>query len=617
MSNDEYSQRIAEIEKRRFFEQASLDGRLSAADRNRLGQFATPHALAQDILGLARCYITPDEPIYFLDPAVGTGVFFGALLETFNPERVCSATGFDVHKPTADIANELWGPFGLRVRWEDFTKAAEPERDLPRFNLVVCNPPYSRHHHLSSEIKNRLKRLVAQRVGLSVNGLAGLYCYFVLLADAWLANKGVALWLVPAEFLDVNYGSVLRQYLSTRVTLRRLHRFNTEDVQFSDALVSSCVIAFEKALPSSSHEVEFSGGGSLHKPDYTTTVPVAELVKAHKWGQFTIENVARVQTRLSSPRLRLCLGDLFEVKRGVATGANEFFILDVERARELGLPVEFLLPILPSPRYLSSDYIRTDESGWPIVPRRLALLNCNLPRHVVKHSHPQLDYYLRSGETSGITGRYLLRKRTPWYKQEDRPAAPILCTYMGRAKIGRSVFRFFRNYSKATAPNVYLMLYPKRRLQGAESRAPGILDRVFLTLRQLSDEECLGEGRTYGGGLSKLEPRELARVRLPLDDVDVSALTEEAQTGQLGLFPRENRALSRVVTNVVEPSLCPPKSGVSADFGTVSLSIPSVAVRVQSAPEDTSDHSGENADATVAKITAICGDRPQRHVYRK
>ncbi len=55
-------------------------------------------------------------------------------------------------------------------------------------------------------------------------------------------------------------------------------------------------------------------------------------------------------------------------------------------------------------------------------------------------------------------------------------------------------------------------------------------------------------------------------------------------------------------TNVVPPDTCPPKTGASTDFGTVSFNIPAITVSVQSAPERTAGHSQQNADATIAEI---------------
>ena len=42
------------------------------------------------------------------------------------------------------------------------------------------------------------------------------------------------------------------------------------------------------------------------------------------------------------------LGDLFSIKRFIATGANNFFILPRLKAKALDIPERFQKPILPS-----------------------------------------------------------------------------------------------------------------------------------------------------------------------------------------------------------------------------------------------------------------------------
>ncbi|MHC5731479.1 MAG: SAM-dependent DNA methyltransferase, partial [Nostoc sp.] len=118
--------------------------------------------------------------------------------------------------------------------------------------------------------------------------------------------------------------------------------------------------------------------------------------------------------------------------------------------------------------------------------------------------------YLQMGVENGISDRYLCRHRSPWYSQENRPPSPFLCTYMGRqdTKRGRP-FRFILNNSQATATNVYLMLYPKPVLTQALSQNPEKIKQVWQALNEISDEMLMGEGRVYGGGLYKLEPKEL------------------------------------------------------------------------------------------------------------
>lgn len=114
---------------------------------------------------------------------------------------------------------------------------------------------------------------------------------------------------------------------------------------------------------------------------------------------------------------------------------------------------------------------------------------------------------------NGMAEGYICRHRTPWYTQERRPPAPFHCTYLGRSdkKSGRP-FRFILNHSEATAPNVYLMLYPRDPLERAIAESPQLKRQVWDFLNSISSKEMLNEGRVYGGGLHKLEPKELGRV---------------------------------------------------------------------------------------------------------
>ena len=83
---------------------------------------------------------------------------------------------------------------------------------------------------------------------------------------------------------------------------------------------------------------------------------------------------------------------------------------------------------------------------------------------------PPLYSYLREGERLGVAERYLCHHRSPWYRQERRPPAALLCTYMGRG-----AFRFILNPSSATATNVYLLMYPKPLLEKAAREDLGMV----------------------------------------------------------------------------------------------------------------------------------------------
>lgn len=494
-----------DFETRRLVLQTKLDAEKTLAERNRLGQFATPTALAREIVAQSLALLPSGHPIRFLEPAIGTGSFYSALRATAMPELVADAAGHEIDAHYATPAKKLWADSALRLTLGDFTTATPPDPSA-RANLVICNPPYVRHHHLSKDEKARLQDASEAACGIRIAGLAGLYTYFLALSHAWMAEEGVAAWLIPSEFMDVNYGKAVKTYLLKQVTLLRIHRFDPADVQFGDALVSSAVVWFRKAPPIRHHEVEFTFGGRLAEPHVRRMISADDLARETKWTRYPASDVREAHM---GPKLK----DFFKIQRGLATGDNKFFIMTADEAQARGVPPQFLTPILPSPRYLPEMEITADADGAPLIERRLHLLDCRLPQAEVKAKHPSLWAYLQTG-VPAVSSRYLCAHRSPWYSQENRPAAPIVCTYMGRSggKDATAPFRFILNHSKATAANVYLLLYPTPRLRRALDAKPALLRQVWALLQAIQPADLLDEGRIYGGGLHKMEPKELANV---------------------------------------------------------------------------------------------------------
>ena len=499
-----FDESIAELELVRIKLQKELDDTKSTSERNVLGQFATPRALALELLEQTTHYSSESE-IRFLDPAIGTGAFFSALRSVYPSDQIVEARGYEVDPHYGEPAKKLWRGSGLDIRVEDFTKVEPPTEDSS-FNLVVCNPPYVRHHHLPNEVKKALHTRAKSDAGVSINGLAGLYCYFLTLSHRWMTPDALACWLIPSEFMDVNYGVAVKQYLLDCVTLLHIHRFDPAEIQFGDALVSSTVVWFKNVNHRNHHTVRMTYGGSISKPRTERQISVGELREARKWTRLPY---ARSRQTFNVPTV----GDFFNVKRGIATGDNQFFILDRAEIDRRNLPWSMFRPILPSPRNLTSDEVECDEFGNPILEPSLFLLECRQPIEVVKREYPELWEYLEEGRERGVSDGYVCSHRSPWYAQENRPAAPFLCTYLGRArKDGKTPFRFILNRSMATAPNVYLMLYPTDRLANALIQESSLIRKAWRALRSISPQTLFSEGRVYGGGLHKLEPRELANV---------------------------------------------------------------------------------------------------------
>lgn len=504
-----------QIEAKRLELQAKLDGMKNSDDRNRMGQFATPTDLAREILIHGIQLLPEDGKIRFLDPGIGTGSFYSALRSVAPVEWIEGAQGFEIDAHYAEPSSRLWGETPLSIRHEDFTKAKPNGQSA---NLLICNPPYVRHHHIDAETKTGLQQRTLQACGVKINGLSGLYCYFMGLSNAWMAPGGVAGWLIPSEFMGVNYGRMLKRYLLDKVTLLQIHRYDAQDVQFADALVSSAVVWLRNTPPPKNHKVAFTFGGTLAAPALFREVAVSELENEPKWTRYP-------QAKKATTRGTITLGDLFDIKRGLATGANSFFIMERSKIKERGLPIECFRPVLPGSRHIPENEIQSDNEGIPKLEKQLFLLDTKQSEAEITDRFPALKAYLETGKRGEkpVTERYLCRSRKPWYAQENRPAAPIICTYMGRSQKGSNPFRFILNHSQATACNVFLMLYPKPKLARIVKNNYETMRTVWEFLNEIEPETLLDHGRVYGGGLHKLEPKELRGI--PADDL-VSHLLE-------------------------------------------------------------------------------------------
>jgi adenine-specific DNA-methyltransferase len=499
---------IEQTEAMRFKLQKSVDGNKTTVDRNIMGQYSTPRKLADDILLYAKATGELKDEVSFLDPAFGMGSFYTAFLKAYGTNS--HGLGFEIDKDYFDAAVSVWKKHidqnSLRLINDDFTKSEKDK--FRKVDLVVSNPPYSRHQHIDAETKQRLKAMIKAKTGRTISGLAGLHTYFMLLCDEWLKEDALSIWLIPSEIFEVNYGKVIKDYLMQDVRLDRIHFFDHSVGQFDDALVSSCVIIFKKTSTPVDHAIQITSGSDFLAPDHIQRIDKLDLQKVDKWSK-RLSYTEFIPDSLEDEVDKL--GSMFNVKRGIATGNNSYFVLTKEKAESLEIPRQFLKNILPSARSIKTDVITNDADGYLDVDEKLALLNISLPADEIQRLYPKLYDYLMEGERQGVHLTYINSRRHPWYSQEQREAPDYFVRYMTRSREGGNDKPvFIKNESDAISTNGYLMMYEKKTFFSPQID----LGKLHQHLNKMISSTIETYGRSYGGGLIKIEPKELKKIPL-------------------------------------------------------------------------------------------------------
>lgn len=485
--------------------------------------YVTPPEYARDMAICAlEAFDDADFEIDFGDSAIGTGALFLALKNLVDHSddnvsiryRIRSAIGIDVSQKMAKEAFLRHSGRGLKVIYGD---ALLPEMDLKQDrNLMIVNPPYNRYSRIPKSYREKIRMLAEKQTGIMVKGDAGLHTYHLLIMDKWLAKGGVASWLLPSIFLQSRYGEAIRHYLLNNVQLTRIHLYDENVQQFSGADIATTIVTFKKYEPAAHAKIKISYGEAVTNSENQYILERGELLASiGDWRQI----IPRINKKINfiDNNAQIKFEDLFDIKRGLATGANSFFVMQRTEAIKRGIPTVALKPLLPKERYLSSQVIEADADGYPNLSPQLVLVDCDLSENIIQEKYPLFYKYLQEAKIKNdndkaIVERTLVKSRKPWYSQEKRNPAPFLLTYMGRNKKDLPPLYFIFNKSNALALNTYILLYPRNWLERLIKESPSLSGRILSALNCSAEHTISQRTRVYSGGLQKLEPGELKKL---------------------------------------------------------------------------------------------------------
>lgn len=338
--------------------------------RRELGQFLTAPPLADFMAGLFEQL--PDS-IRLLDPGAGSGALTAAVvrraINTSNQVDRINVTAYEIDpevlpalrqtlEECAVSCERVKIEFTSQIHVADFVAAVAPvvRRNLfgdgsQLFNMVILNPPYRK-----IESDSRTRRLLRQ-AGIETSNL---YAGFFALAIELLEQDGELVAITPRSFCNGPYFLPFRRLLLQRLSLRRLHVFESRSAAFrkDGVLQENLIVHGIRSSRAPDQIVISTSADSSGAQRSERSCSFADVVSPHDNEQF-IHLVNSEADHKVSQRMSRLFATLADLGLDVSTGRVVHF-----RAREAVLCGRAVgaVPLI-FPCHFEDGYVRWPKDG--------------------------------------------------------------------------------------------------------------------------------------------------------------------------------------------------------------------------------------------------------------
>lgn len=540
-----------------------------AAERaKQLGAYYTPPDLLHP---LVRWAVRADTG-GVLDPSYGDGRFLVSAAHRLTalgvPDAAARLYGSEIEpRPSGDF-QRLQVPDGNLVR-RDFFACTIDTWGGRRFDAIVGNPPYVRHHLFAPENKLRARRRMKESA-VELSERADVWAYFCSYLLGFIAQRGRMALVLPGAVLHADYANPVidawvrgdRSVRLVRVRERLFPGVNERTVVLLVDGTQPSGVEYQEvenarelsAILGEDHRAS-SGWrrGSAPSQDASTS-PATRIQSRLRW--FVPPGVEDLWNEIGTHHAVTRLGELATIRIGVVSGANRFFVVNRDTAsamlgRGRSNQVRFVDCVSRNSWLREPVWTSEAQELHAHEPSLLMLIKSDgeLPK--------KLQIALEAAEVDGLHERSHCARRDPWYALDDSWAPDLFLPYM-TSKGPRLVL----NLAGATCTNAVHRVRANDSAQGV-AMAAGSWTSLFRLSAELS-------GRSYGGGVLKVELGEAADIVMPLpedaDSVQSELCSAYASGGveaavavadalvlrqQIGLAKREIRVLRDAVDVLV------------------------------------------------------------------
>ncbi len=460
-----------------------------------------------------------------VEPSCGEGAFLAAAsqrlknLSDLGEQPAASILGFELDAVASDIARSTIASLHANARVEaaDFFDI----RPTPTADAVIGNPPFVRYQSFAGNARTKAQRAAAAG-GVQLDGLANSWAAFVVHASQFLNRDGRLALVLPAELLHVRYAAPVRRYLMCQFARVTLVTFET---RVFPGVISEIVLLLAEGR-GSTDSIELVQAKDLeslqrHQVTRRNWTPAPEETK---WTSALVagESFDFYRELLDSQDF-VPLSRWGTVHLGAVTGNNTYFRMSKAQANRLNLGPSDLIDVLPPGSGALKNLAYSRDVHRELTERN-SKTQLFYPGDALRS--PAARTYVEIGEQQKVHQAYKCRVRRPWWSVPLPKLPDMFVTYMSHDSP-----RLIANTARVHALN---------SVHGLRLHAPFRRDWELLPLAALNSVTALGAeiaGRSYGGGVLKMEPREAAQLPVPSPRTIERCARElrsmEASTGRL------------------------------------------------------------------------------------
>lgn len=488
------------------------------AERRSLGRFDTPRPLAQALTDWA----VRDSSETVLEPSCGGGVIVKSVIARLSelgsrtPER--QIWGCDIDPRALAETRRNIAPNRPNLVLGDFLGLPANSFGGTKFNVIIGNPPYVRLHAMDAATR------ISARNALPFPGLldakASLWAYFPIQSFQFLAKGGRMGWILPETILHSEYGKQILRWASQHfqrciaVSLReRCFLADGAKERVVVLLLTGAGVRADREIEmiefASANECILSMPGLAH-----TQSPNLPQLNGHAVPHLVSDFAAVTAQAMEASGDLKRFGEFADVKIGVVTGDNDFFLLTEEERSSAGLNARHFQRVVSKFADLGGGFTLTEKEAQQSLVSESARswMLCPSPTSV----DTRLNEYLESYSHTAIAQNRTMAKRTNWQVPQLGAVPDAFFQYMG--KDGP---RIVLNEAGLYCTNTIHRIFFTKRLGRAKRRAFCL--SLHSSYSQLSAEF---EGRQYGSGVLKIEPSEVRRLHFAFNESLVKALSD-------------------------------------------------------------------------------------------